>query len=138
MWTGRTHGRAALQTFRSNALIAHKTAVAPEIPLVAAASGKSKLLSPEKNPVVVIKAKKRSSTATDKDAKAKKAKLAAKKSVGSSASAGKNDRAPTKEDRSEAKGAKKSDDIPNTTKPATKPPASALLLQDYSSSSDEE
>ncbi|KAG6614671.1 uncharacterized protein IUM83_04173 [Phytophthora cinnamomi] len=135
---------AALQAFRSNALRAHKAAVAPEIAAVAAAGGHSKLLSAEAKPVVVIKAKKRAAAAATekekKDAKAKKAKATAKKSLGSSAGprdkANRKGRASAKIDEG-GEGGKKGG-TPSKTNAATKSLASALWLADYSSSSDDE
>ncbi|GMF44265.1 unnamed protein product [Phytophthora fragariaefolia] len=109
---------AALQTFRSNALKALKT---PEEPLVAA-SARSKVLPAEKKPaLVVVKAKKRA--AADKQTKAKKTKTADKS-------------AEDKVDRT--KGVKGGDGKPDATgNKAAKSAASALLLQDYSSSDEE-
>ncbi|KAE8915568.1 hypothetical protein PF005_g4741 [Phytophthora fragariae] len=125
---------AALQTFRSNALKAHKTT---EIQLVAVASAKSKLLPPEKKPLVVIKAKKRATTATEKDAKAKKAKTTMKNGPGNPDKTDKGGRTPAMVVK-RGKGDRECD-ATSTTKPATKTPVSAaLLLQDYSSSSDDE
>ncbi|KAL3669036.1 hypothetical protein V7S43_006321 [Phytophthora oleae] len=116
--------QAALQTFRSNALKVKKT---PEIPKVTTSSGK-KALQVEKKPVVVIKAKKREAKATVKDAKAKKTKRSQSPAKTSAQSDAKDGRTPVKviKDRNEA----------DTN--STKPVATVLLLQDYSSSSDDE
>eukprot|EP00644_Phytophthora_capsici_P004546 jgi/Phyca11/7389/fgenesh1_pm.PHYCAscaffold_19_\ len=105
--------QAALQIFRSNALKVKKT---PEIPKVAVASGK-KALHAEKKPVVVIKAKKREAETT-KDAKVKKIK--------------RNQSTTTIPAQSDAK------DDQKVIKDRNQETSKSLLLQGYSSSSDDE
>ncbi|KAK1945502.1 hypothetical protein P3T76_002550 [Phytophthora citrophthora] len=112
--------QTALQTFRSNALKVKKTT---EVPKVAVASEKV-TLQVEKKPVVVVKAKKREAQTNKKDVKVKK----------------------TKRNRSPAKTPAQRDGKDDQTlvqandrrQEASKSVATALLLQDYSSSSDEE
>ncbi|KAG6957819.1 hypothetical protein JG688_00010807 [Phytophthora aleatoria] len=121
---------AALQTFRSNALKlqAHKT----EITVAVSSNGKKSPLSVEKKAVVVIKAKKRQATPSGKETtKTKKSRTISR----SPAAGGEEDQTPVKVQTQE--NSKKSGTT-LTTKPPIKNPATALLLQDYSSSSDDE
>ncbi|KAL4157789.1 hypothetical protein PRNP1_003617 [Phytophthora ramorum] len=125
----------ALQTFRSNALKlqARKTSVL-DIAVAAVASGKPSRLSPEKKTMVVIKAKKRRATA-DKETKAKKPKKTPKKGQTIPGSHARGDRGGKDDGRTSAKALpietiKKTKDVPSKSP--------ALLLQDYSGSSDEE
>ncbi|KAG3107357.1 hypothetical protein PI124_g13328 [Phytophthora idaei] len=121
---------AALQTFRSNALKlqAHKT----EITVAVSSNGKKSPLSVEKKAVVVIKAKKRQATPSGKETtKTKKSRTISR----SPAAGGEEDQTPVKVQTQE--NSKKSGTT-LTTKPPIKNPAIALLLQDYSSSSDDE
>ncbi|KAF1772091.1 hypothetical protein GQ600_4845 [Phytophthora cactorum] len=119
-----------LQTFRSNALKlqAHKT----EITVAVSSNGRKSPLSVEKKAVVVIKAKKRLATPSGKETtKTKKSRTISR----SPAAGGEEDQTPVKVQTQE--NSKKSGTT-LTTKPPIKNPATALLLQDYSSSSDDE
>ncbi|KAF1794707.1 hypothetical protein GQ600_14738 [Phytophthora cactorum] len=121
---------AALQTFRSNALKlqAHKT----EITVAVSSNGRKSPLSVKKKAVVVIKAKKRLATPSGKETtKTKKSRTISR----SPAAGGEEDQTPVKVQTQE--NSKKSGTT-LTTKPPIKNPATALLLQDYSSSSDDE
>uniref|UniRef100_H3GJY8 Uncharacterized protein n=1 Tax=Phytophthora ramorum TaxID=164328 RepID=H3GJY8_PHYRM len=126
---------AALLTFRSNALKlqARKTSVL-DIAVAAVAGGKPSRLSPEKKTMVVVKAKKRRATA-DKETKAKKPKKTPKKGQTIPGSHARDDRGGKDDCRTSAKALpietiKKTKDVPSKSP--------ALLLQDYSGSSDEE
>ncbi|KAH7484209.1 uncharacterized protein KRP23_3277 [Phytophthora ramorum] len=125
----------ALLTFRSNALKlqARKTSVL-DIAVAAVAGGKPSRLSPEKKTMVVVKAKKRRATA-DKETKAKKPKKTPKKGQTIPGSHARDDRGGKDDCRTSAKALpietiKKTKDVPSKSP--------ALLLQDYSGSSDEE
>ncbi|KAL4173424.1 hypothetical protein KRP22_005378 [Phytophthora ramorum] len=124
----------ALLTFRSNALKlqARKTSVL-DIAVAAVAGGKPSRLSPEKK-TMVVKAKKRRATA-DKETKAKKPKKTPKKGQTIPGSHARDDRGGKDDCRTSAKALpietiKKTKDVPSKSP--------ALLLQDYSGSSDEE
>ncbi|KAG7389534.1 hypothetical protein PHYPSEUDO_010179 [Phytophthora pseudosyringae] len=128
--------RAALQTFRSNALKvqAPKPSV-PEIPVVTPGSRKKSLLPVEKKSVVVIKARKRQATKEPTAKKTKKRQTMPECLTGSGEEGAQTSAKATQANK--LSNSKKSDAI-STMKSPTKSPATALLLQDYSSSSEDE
>ncbi|GMF64503.1 unnamed protein product [Phytophthora lilii] len=123
----KTHAvLAALQTFRSNALKvqAHKMPLVPPVPSVSV--GKKPA---EKKHLMVVKAKKRQAP-LGKETKLKKTKTDKSQTIPAS----------PKDKRSHAEAAKKAKDSKKSdaaAKPPAKSAATALLLQDYSSSDDE-
>ncbi|RLN91559.1 hypothetical protein BBJ28_00007934 [Nothophytophthora sp. Chile5] len=146
---------AALQSFRLNAakLQTQKPAL-PEIP-VAASSGKRRLDSVDKRPIVVVKAKKRhASTPPRQDSETKKAKKESKKKDealpespvrngnsdkhGGDANNQTATKAVTTKEPSSDSGRSNGDNAAtaSTTLPS-QPAAAALLLQGYSSSDDD-
>ncbi|KAF4039691.1 hypothetical protein GN244_ATG08079 [Phytophthora infestans] len=128
--------QAALQAFRSNALKVqvHKT----EIIVAASGSGKKSTMPTEKKTVVVVKAKKkRQATSSGKETnQAKKSRTMS----GTTTLDGEEGQMSAKSAKvkTEKKRNKSDTNATSTAKPPAKNPATALLLQDYSSSSDDE